>query len=358
MGRTMYSFDVSAEGTLGSSIQRIGGNTADGRTMDRFERLPQSEKVERYTRLARKAVSAYGLSEARLAYVGGPTDATFEVITGDPTRHYALRICSPGRSPNALQREILWLTALRHDTNLSVPEPILTMDGELVRKVSIAGVHGFRPCVLLRWVNGESLDSELTADHLRSVGGLMAVLHAHAETFRWPEEITPPRRNATLMSEVLNEGLLRARYSEEEVGLFRKAIELIAVTMANLRDGPDVAGVIHGELHRRNVLFHEGEACTIGFEACRWGYYAYDLAVVHSWAERREAGDELVAALLDGYRSLRDLPEEVERHIPVFSALRSIDRIQSILTKASSGITDTRDLNREYEKLRRVTEVA
>jgi Ser/Thr protein kinase RdoA (MazF antagonist) len=326
--------------------------------MDRFEQLSEPEKLDRYTRLARKALSAYGLEEARLAYLGGPTDVTFEVTTGDPSRHYALRICSSNRPPDELQREILWLTTLRRDTTLTVPEPILTRDGKLVRKVSIAGVSGFRPCVLLRWVDGQSLDSELTANHFRSVGGLMAVLHAHAETFRWPEEITPPRRNATLMSEVLNEGLLRARYSEEEVGLFRKAIELIAVTMANLRDGPDVAGVIHGELHRRNVLFHEGEACTIGFEACRWGYYAYDLAVVHSWAERREAGDELVAALLDGYRSLRDLPEEVERHIPVFSALRSIDRIQSILTKASSGITDTRDLNREYEKLRRVTEVA
>jgi Ser/Thr protein kinase RdoA (MazF antagonist) len=324
--------------------------------MDRFEQLPESEKLDRYARLARKALSAYGLEEARLSYLGGPTDVTFEVTTGDPSRHYALRICSSDRSPDGLEREILWLTALRRDTDLTVPEPILTRDGELVRKVSIAGVPGFRPCILLRWVDGESLDSELTANHLRSVGGLLAVLHAHAETFRWPEEITPPRRNATLMSEVLNEELLRTRYSEEEVGLFREAIDRIAVTMASLRDGPDVAGVIHGELHRRNVLFHEDEACTIGFETCRWGYYAYDLAVVRGWAERREAGDELVASLLDGYRSLRDLPQEVEHHIPVFSALRSIDRVQSILAKPAPGITDTRDLNREYENVRCIAE--
>jgi Ser/Thr protein kinase RdoA (MazF antagonist) len=95
--------------------------------MDRFEQLPESEKLDRYTRLARKALSAYGLDEARLAYLGGPTDATFEVTTGDASRHYALRICSRDRSPDELQREILWLTALRRDTDLTVPEPILTM---------------------------------------------------------------------------------------------------------------------------------------------------------------------------------------------------------------------------------------
>ena len=319
--------------------------------MERFGRIAESEKVDRYTQLARKALSAYGLDEVRLAYLGGPTDATFEVTTGDPSRHYALRIHNPGRSRDALQREILWLTALRRDTDLTVPEPILTMDGELVRKVSIAGVHGVRPCILLRWVDGESLDSELTPDHLRSVGGLLGGLHAHAETFRWPEEITPPRRNATLMSEVLDEELLRTRYSEEQVDTFRRAIERIAVTMSTLRDGPDVAGIIHAELHRRNVLFHENAAGAIGFETCQWGYYAYDLAVVQGWIERRETGGELVAALLDGYRSTRDLPKGFERDIPVFAALRSIDRVQSILAAGS-----TAGLDAEYEALRRAVD--
>jgi Ser/Thr protein kinase RdoA (MazF antagonist) len=328
------------------------------RTMDRFEQLPESEKVDRYTRLARKALSAYGLNEARLSYLGGPTDATFEVTTGDPSRHYALRICSPDRSPDGLRREILWLTALRRDTDLAVPEPILTMDGELVRKVAIAGVPGFRPCVLLRWVEGESLDRELVPEHLRSVGRTVAKLHSHAETFRWPEEITPPRRNATLMSEVLDEDLLRVHYAEDELDLFREAIELVAVTMTRLRDGPTVAGVIHGDLHRRNVLFHENEARMIGFETCRWGYYAYDLAVAHRWIEGREASDELTAALLDGYRTIRDLPKEVEQYVPVFAALRSIDRAQSILSRLRGEGQSAQDLVKEYGRLRRAVEAA
>jgi len=324
--------------------------------MDRFEQLPEPEKIDRYTRLARKALSAYGLNEARLTYLGGPTDETFEVTTGDPSRHYALRICSPDRAPGGLRREILWLTALRRDTVLVVPEPILTMTGELVRKVAIAGVPGFRPCVLLRWIDGESLDQEIVPEHLRSVGETVAGLHIHAETFRWPEELAPPRRNATLMSEVLDEGLLQRRCSEEQIDLFRQAIDRIALTMSRLRDGPNVAGVIHGDLHRRNILFHEGETGAIGFEASRWGYYAYDLAVVQSWIEKRENGAGLFEALLDGYRAIRALPEEVEHCVPVFAMLRSIDRVQSILARPSGEGQSAQDLAREHERLRRMIE--
>ncbi len=322
--------------------------------MDRLERIPDSERFDQYARLARKALSAYGLDEARLTHLGDAENVTFEVATGDPSRHYALRICGSEHDPDALRREILWLTAIRRDTDLVVPEPILTMEGELVRRVSIAGVSGFHSCVLLRWVDGESRDRELAPAHLHAVGRLMATLHTYAETFRWPEEITPPRRNATLMSEVLDEGLLRTRYSVDELEVFRRAIESISVAMSTLRDGPRIAGVIHGRLGPCHLLFHGGEARAIGFDRCRWGYYAYDLATIRSYVEGRETGDELVAALLEGYRSLRDLLKDVERHVPLFGALRSIDRIQSIL--AAPAGRGERNLGNEYETLRRVVE--
>jgi len=224
--------------------------------MNRFEELPESEKADRYTRLARKALSAYGLADAQLTYLGGVANATFEVTTGDPSRHYAFRVCSPEQALDGLQREILWLTALCRDTDLVVPEPILSMDGELVRKVSIAGVPGFRPCVLLRWVDGESLDSELTADHLRSVGGLVARLHEHAETFRWPEEIEPLQRDARHISQTVDERLLRTHYAADQVAVFRRAIEHVGTTMVELGSGSNVAGAIH---HRSGVMLLKRE---------------------------------------------------------------------------------------------------
>ena len=326
--------------------------------MERFEALPESERADRYARLARKALSTYGLDEARLTYLGESSHVTFEVTTGDPSRHYALRICGSDQDSDALQREILWLTTLRRDTNLAVPEPILTMNGGLVQKASVSGIPGFRPYVLFRWVDGESLDRELAPVHLRSVGRLIAELHGHAETFRWPEEIVPARRNATLMSKILDEDLLRTHYTAEGIEVFRQAVELIAETMSSLRDGREVAGVIHADLDRPNILFLHDDAGAIGFDSCRWGYYAYDVATVRGWVEAREDSETLVEALTDGYRSVRDFTEATEHSIPVFSALRTIDHVQSILARPDRSASTAARLSAQLEKLRHLVEAA
>jgi len=322
--------------------------------MERLERSPEPDATDRYERLARKALASYGLAEARLRDLKATSHAAYEVITGDPARHYALRILDPDADPNRLERECLWLTALCRDVDVIVPEPMLSMDGHLVRRVTIAGVHGVRPCVLLRWVDGSSLDEDLTPDHLRHVGRAIATLHTHAETFRWPEEIMPPRRNATWMSEVLDERLLKDRIGSDEIDLLRSAIDRIAETMGLLLDGPKVAGAIHGDLHRRSVLFAaDGDVRLVGFDECRWGYYAYDLAVVQGWIERREAGSEMLDALFAGYRTVRQLSDEVERSVPAFAALRAIDRIQSTLRRPERIGTADRIVAAEIDTVRR-----
>jgi Ser/Thr protein kinase RdoA (MazF antagonist) len=325
--------------------------------MGRLERFSEPEAAGRFERLARKALSAYGLEEARLRDLRAANHSAFEASTGDPARHYALRILGPDADVEQLERETLWLTALCRDTDLAVPEPMLSLDGQLVRKVAIAGVHGVRPSILLRWVDGSSLDEELAPDRLYDVGRSLATLHTHAETFRWPEELTPPRRNATLMSEVLDEQLLGTHLEEAELDLFRGAIERIAETMACLRDGSEVAGTIHGDLHRRSVLFtEEGDVRLIGFDRCRWGYYAYDLAVVQSWIERREAAQEMLDALDEGYRGVRHLSDEVQRSVPTFAALRSIDRIHATLGQPERTAAVERALAADVETLRGIIE--
>jgi len=320
--------------------------------MGRFGQLPDDRKSEQFARLARRALAAYGLEEARLTHLGEGSHVTFEVQTGDPKRHYALRICRPDWPLNALEREMLWLAALRRQTDLAVPEPILSKDGQLFRKVTTPGVSGRRPCVLVSWIGGASLDAKLGPDHLHALGRFVAGLHTHAQTYRWPDEIRPPPRTTTMIPEGLAERRLREACGAEALHIVRQAVDVIADTLSTLPDGPDAVGPIHGDLRRRHLRFDGTDVGAFGFETCRWDCYAYDLAAVGLWIEARKDGDALAAAFLSGYHSVRDLPTPVERAIPAFALLRSIDTIQSILARFDRSGPAPRELTREFEQLK------
>ena len=221
--------------------------------MSSFDQLPESEKVERYERLARRALTAYGLEDADLRYLGQSANIVFRVQTDDG--RWALRMCNPGRDHRILMRELLWLVALCRDTDLSVPEPVIMRTGDLFRSVSMPGLSGFRACMLFRWVKGQ-FEDELSSDHLRAVGGFTATLHKHAETFRWPEELAPVKISAETVGDNVPRATLKSHYSGDETESLLATIPIIQRSMRSLGKGHDTSGVIHGDLHQWNYLFH------------------------------------------------------------------------------------------------------
>jgi len=293
-----------------------------------FDQLPESEKVERYERLARKALTAYGLEDAELRFLGQSANIVFRVQTDDG--RWALRICNPGRDHRILMRELLWLVALSRDTDLSVPEPVIMRTGDLFHSVSMPGLSGFRACMLFRWVKGQ-FEDDLTTDHLRAVGQFTATLHKHAETFRWPEEVVPVRVYAETVGSNVPRASLKSHYSNDDTALLLATIPVIQRAMRSLGVGHDVAGVIHGDLRQGNYLFHKGEARAIGFECVQWNYYAYDLATTFSYLRGWSDFESLQSAYVEGYTSIRPLPCDLKEHIPAFDVLRALTMIPRIL---------------------------
>jgi len=294
-----------------------------------FDPLPEAEKVERYERLARKALTAYGLENAELRFLGQSANVVFRVETDDG--RWALRICNPARDHHVLMRELLWLVALCRDTQLAVPEPVIMRTGNLFRSVSMPGLSGFHACTLFRWVKGQ-FESDLTADHLSAVGRLTATLHKHAAKFRWPEELVPSPVTAETVGSNIPRAMLKKHYSEEDVESLHATIPIIQNAMRSLGNSHDIAGVIHGDLHQGNYLFHNGEARAIDFECVQHNYYAYDIATTLDNIRNRSDFESLQSAYLGGYASLRPLPCDLDDHVPAFSMLRTFTMIAWILS--------------------------
>src|SRR5262245_40342189 len=139
-----------------------------------FETLTHRGQVRRLRRLAVKALTAYPIDELRLTPLIHEDNTTFRVDSANGER-YVLRIHRHSRkTPAEVRSEMLWLAALRQETELVAPVPVPTRDGDLVTIASVAEVPEPRICVLLRWVSGRFLDAELTPAHLERVGAFMA----------------------------------------------------------------------------------------------------------------------------------------------------------------------------------------
>jgi Ser/Thr protein kinase RdoA (MazF antagonist) len=298
--------------------------------MRAFEDLSMRGQLGRLRQLAEAALASYEVRPVRLVLLAHVENTTFRVEAADGER-FVLRIhrttgspAHPPRNVEEVRSEMIWLSTLRRDAGLAVPEPVPTADGALLAVVEAKGLPAPRICVLFRWGPGRFLDAGLTASQLERVGRFIARLHDHAVRFvppagfeRW--RIGDISEVAAYATDIVGE-----RCGSRAVSTVRDALGMVDEAQRALGTGPDVFGLIHGDLHQENYFFHRGRVRAIDFDDSGWGYFAYDLAVVLSELHGRPDHAALRAGLLRGYRDVRPLPADHERYLEIFHGLRLV----------------------------------
>ena len=297
--------------------------------------LSHREQVARLRRLAAGALPAYPLVDPRLRFIAHGENTTFRVEAASGDR-YLLRVHRPARhgrhvdSNAAIRSELQWLTALRFDTDLSVPEPVLTRDGELTTTASSAGVPEPRTCSLLRWMDGRIHTGSPRPVHLHRLGGAMARLHNQADGWALPEDFVRIRWDwdAFFGDSMEYGGVSGARCWDLVPGELRSQFDRVASragrSMKQLGDGPGAVGLIHADLHLDNALFKRGDVRLIDFDDCGFGHRLYDIAVA-LWELRQRADyGSFRAALVAGYTQHRPLPSDQLEHLDLFIAVREV----------------------------------
>jgi Ser/Thr protein kinase RdoA (MazF antagonist) len=304
--------------------------------MNLFDAVDRDEAAGPYERLARKALDAYGLGGARLNLVSDSSRIVFRAYDRTVKAAWALRIHPRGWDPRRILRGLVWLASLRRETDVSVPEPILTRAGELVRSLSTPGVSGFRQVTLVTWLEGQRrLPSDWSQKEAEQLGRCVGKLHNHAERFELPQELDVRLRDAKSVEEDLNpRGLARA-IAPDDVGLLIAACDAACEALSDLGAGRDVAGLIHDRLTPDHILFDEEEIRLVGFGRCRRGHYASDLACVTMSLQGENAAD-LRAAFLEGYVGARPTPHELPDLLPPLSALRLLDDLRACADEATA----------------------
>jgi len=293
--------------------------------------------MRRLNAVAHEALKKYGLGTARLTFLTYHGNAIYRVdklsattrrLKGGPfvPGRWVLRIHMPYHSAAEIRSEHEWLSALRRDADLPVPEPVPTKDGQLLFEADIPGSSGCRFVSLLRWLDGRFYPNRLTPARARAWGRLMAQLHEHTSQWRRPAGFTRRHRD---WNGLFGKGA-GFEYPADELweavpkrfqDAFQDVTDGLRKVMRKLGKGPDVYGLVHADLGvNTNVLFKGGEARVIDFDDSAYAYWLHDLAFALSpWVGNRHL-PWVRETLLEGYAEVRSLPESQLKYLDLFMA--------------------------------------
>lgn len=295
--------------------------------------------------LALRALTAFGLPDARLTLLGVSDNTVFrvETPTGDPL---VLRLhTAPDLGARAVTSELVWLDSLGGVGDGVFPRPRRIPSGEWLAELGDPGRAPFAS--LLTWVPGDVIGGPLDEGQARQAGGLLAALHRHAETFVPPAGFERPtsdlasfRRHWQDMQTLLGP----AQVTDEQAAIIEASWPTFETLLEPMQTVPGGFGLIHGDAHPGNLLWDGGTLRIIDFGRLGWGAYLYDIAYAVLDFEPAER-----AAFLDGYRGMRGLPEGVEPYMRALMYLSALDNLaflarqpheHEFVLKAFSAVVD------------------
>ena len=276
-------------------------------------------------------LAAWGLADAPHRLIAQRENRVYRVETG--AGPVALRLHRAGyRSRAELQSELDWMAVLARG-GLPVPAPVPARDGRMC--VEIDGIAGD----VLSWIDGApmGIDGRLAKledmpGTYRALGAAMARLHDLSDAWQPPAGFSRPSWDA---DGLLGDAPLWGRFwdnpllNPDQRRLFSAVRE---VARARLSDADLTAdyGLIHADLVPENVMLGPQGLTMIDFDDGGWGYRSFELATAANRTLREDRSQVLIAALLDGYASRREIaPSE----LLLFQALRGFTYVGWIVPR-------------------------
>ena len=272
-----------------------------------------STQPDRLRAAAEAASAAWFSGPVDLTPLGQGPGHTYRVDM--PGERFLLRVHLPADppftplyyAPEGLESECAWLLALGSETELTVPQPVPAPEGGHVHLARAEGRTA--PCTLMRWIEGEHVEGRRTEEQARMQGELLVALHEHAEGWTPPAHFTRPTHDASWVQEAvrrLNRLAAAGVIPSEHAAVMASAVDIALKELPE----PSELGLIHGDLHGENYLFHEGEIRPIDFARAGWGTWLLDLAesLQHHYPQERRV-------VVDTYAAQRPLQDGDERRL-------------------------------------------
>ena len=245
-------------------------------------------------------------------------------------KKYVIRVNSGRLSYHtrpSIASEMMWLMALRRESDIVVPEVLTAKGGSLVQTITAPDLDKPRHAVVYSFLSGsEPPEGELIPGFER-LGEISARLHLHAKSWTPPADFT---RHSWTPEAILDDRLNWGPWQKgvalegEALRLLSRLDAVVRARLAALSTGREHFGLIHGDLRLANLLVDGDRTALIDFDDCGYGWYLYDLATALSFLEERPDVPQLIASWLKGYRKVASVPADMEAAIPTLVMMRRL----------------------------------
>jgi homoserine kinase type II len=271
---------------------------------------------------ARRLGARYGLDVASVRGIpAGSVNSNYALTLASGERRFLRVYEEQGAASASVEARLLAHLAAH---GVKTPRPV-ALEGDA--EAGFIAEHAGKPVAVFPWIEGDSLCQKLvTSAAVRELGAALAHVHLAGDSF---VGAAPSRFGAVQLAQ-----RLRALEAMDLDASLAALVARLSERLDALSDRPRVGdGLIHGDLFRDNVLWHEGEITSLlDFESASLGSRPFDLMVtILAWCFGDGLDPSLARALVEGYTSARPLPEDEAAALHVegsFAALRfTITRI-------------------------------
>jgi homoserine kinase type II len=251
-----------------------------------------------------------GALESSRSIAAGTINSNFELVT--ERGRFFLRI-NEGKAEVDVAWESRLVGALA-DAGVVTPAPLPARDG---RPYAALPGAARKWVSVFTWRDGHHLAADaITPALARTFGGALADLHRAGLALPrgWRRGSIYDHAHLVARFERLD------RLHDPALAEAKRVVgeELAVASDATAIRSRATHGIIHGDLFRDNVLWHEGQITAIlDFEQASGGSLVYDLAVcINDWCWTGTPRPELAAALFAGYQAVRPLTASDREALP------------------------------------------
>ena len=271
------------------------------------------------------------------------------------TSNFYLKVYRPPQSLEQTEAEALFVVALAA-AGIPVVKPVPRNQGRFAYQVSAS--EGIRPMLLFEQAP-PPLPSQLDKALLSQMGEKVALMHAAADEFDTDFGIPEMQHESFLEEQVY----YTSRFlSEQDRAYLCDVSKRLGHVLQQLSETSDF-GLCHADLVMSNLrLTTEGIITLFDFGNVSKTWRVLELAIVY-WSlghRYRDCREHVWKAFLQGYESIRPLPEAFSEHVAVMLVLRQIGFLgancATLPLRLGSELFESSFIEKEMKRLGRFDE--